>query len=707
MENPPSTNSSVFETNGKPQSPPILVEYLPPKEGVQTEEEWNASQLFGFIRRRIWIILGVTAATTAAAAGMSLNQASTYQGQFQMLVEPVTSQSQRDRAPLTEAPKTDPKGFDYETQIQVLLSPRTLQPIAEKIQQKYPEISSGALTSRLKIERPGETKLISVQFTDTDPDRIKFVLDQLAEGYLQYSGNERESNLRAGLRFVDSQISETRRRVDSLQRQLQSFRQQNNLMQPDTVADQVQEQMKVLSQQQFDVQKQLAETQRQMSLLQGRSGAVAALANDPAYQSALNRVREVESKIAVESTRFQDDNAEMQALRQQRDSLIPVLQQEARRVLGNKLSQAGTELSVLSARQQALQQAQGYWNREMQRMPIVARAFTDLEREQKVATDSLNRLLATREELQVDAAQNEIPWQVIIPPERPTASKDTPMRTVFLGAIAGLLLGIGAASLLDRLDGRLRTVNDLKRQTKLPVLAAIPHDSSVVGRGKLAWQNLPSQSFEYSGFLEAFRSLYANLCLLKQNQSIRSLVVSSASAEDGRSTVAVHLAQAAAAMGQRVLLVDADLRSPHLDELLQLESKRGLTDLMVQSLNPQDIIQPMLASEATNSETTTTLERVNLSVLTSGELSLDPMRLLSSDKLHRLTEYFKAIYDLVIFDTSPLLNFADASLLASHTDGMVIVVGMNKTERSEFKQMVDNLETARVSVLGVVANDCA
>lgn len=707
MENPPSTNSSVFETNGKSQSPPILVEYLPPKEGVQTEEEWNASQLFGFIRRRIWIILGVTAATTAAAAGMSLNQASTYQGQFQMLVEPVTSQSQRDRAPLTEAPKTDPDGFDYETQIQVLLSPRTLQPIAEKIQQKYPGMSSGALTSRLKIERPGETKLISVQYTDTDPDRIKFVLDQLAEGYLQYSGNERESNLRAGLRFVDSQISETRRRVDSLQRQLQSFRQQNNLMQPDAVAGQVQEQMKVLSQQQFDVQKQLAETQRQMSLLQGRSGAVAALANDPAYQSALNRVREVESKIAVESTRFQDDNAEMQALRQQRDSLIPVLQQEARRVLGNKLSQAGTELSVLSARQQALQQAQGYWNREMQRMPIVARAFTDLEREQKVATDSLNRLLATREELQVDAAQNEIPWQVIVPPERPTASKDTPMRTVFLGAIAGLLLGIGAASLIDRLDGRFRTVNDLKRQTKLPVLVAIPHDPSAVGRGKLAWQDLPSQSFEYSGFLEAFRSFYANLCLLKQNQPLRSLVISSASAEDGRSTVAVNLAQAAAAMGQRVLLVDADLRSPHLDELLQLESKRGLTDLIVQSLNPQDIIQPMLASEATNRETTTTIERVNLSVLTSGELRLDPMRLLSSDKLHRLMEYFKAIYDFVIFDTSPLLNFADASLLASHTDGMVIVVGMNKTERSEFKQMVDNLETARVSVLGIVANDCA
>jgi capsular exopolysaccharide synthesis family protein len=683
------------------------LEYLPPKDGTQTEEEWNPSQLFGFIRRRLWVILGVTAATTAAATGLSLNQASTYQGQFQMLVEPVTSQSQKDRAPLSDAPKSEKDGgFDYETQIQVLLSPKTLEPIAEQIQQKYPNISSGTLAGRLLVERPGETKLLGVKYTDTDPDRIKFVLDKLAEGYLQYSQRERESNLKAGLRFVDSQIAETRQRVDSLQRQLQNFRQQNNLMQPDAVAGQVQEQMKNLSQQQFDVQKQLAETQRQMSLLQDRSGAVAALGSDPAYQAALNRMREIESKIAVESTRFQDDNAEMRALRQQRDSLIPVLQQEARRVLGNKLSQAGTDLSVLSARQQALGRAQSFWNREMQRMPIVARAFTDLEREQKVATDSLNRLLETRENLQVQSAQNEIPWQVITPPQRPGSPKDPPMRTVLLGAIAGLLLGMGAASLSDRLDERLRTVSDLKKQTKLPILAAIPHDSSAVRQGKFTWQNLPSQHSDYSGFLEAFRSFYANLCLLKPNQPIRSLVISSAAAEDGRSTIAIHLAYAAAVMGQRVLLVDGDLRSPHLGELLELDSKRGLTDLIVQSLNPQDLIQPIANSALSPKETTTTIERVNLSVLASGELQLDPMRMLSSDKLHRLTEYFKAIYDLVIFDTSPLLNFADATLLASHADGMVIVAGMNKTNRSELKQMLDNLETARVSVLGVIANDC-
>jgi polysaccharide biosynthesis transport protein len=594
-----------------------------------------------------------------------------------------------------------------------LRSPKLLKPVVDQIRTRYPDITYAELLQKLLVEHPADTKLIQVGYKSADPDRVKFVLDKVAESYLKYSQTERESNLGFGLNFVDRQIAETRRRVDSLQRQMQAFRQQNNFIGPDSLATQVTSQIQSVAQQKLDAEKQAAEMARQYSSLQDREGAMAALAADPAYQKVLDRLRELESKLAIESTRFQDDNAEIRVIQQQRDSLLPVLRQEAQRVLGNQLAKLGTELSVVQTRQQVLDRAENYWNGEVQRLPMLARVFTDLDREQGVATDSLNRLLKTRETLQIEAAQKEIPWQLITPPERPGAPKESRERNLILGAIAGLLLGTGAALMSERLDRRLRSVSDLKKITKLPMLGVIPHESNPLGRGAMPQILQTMQSdrprydlSQYSKFTESFRSLYTNLCLLNTDHPVRSLVVSSPTPGDGKTTVALYLAQSAAAMGQRVLLVDADLRNPQIAERLEVPSEQGLTELVAQNLNPQDVVQRIdaLATVGAGGIDRAALEPTNFSVLVGGKMPLDPTRLLSSQKMQRLNDYFKAMYDLVIFDAPPLLNFADSSLLANHTDGMLVVTGLGTTDRDDLRQMLDTLQTARISVLGIVAN---
>lgn len=704
MENQSNVASSTIGQNGNGKTP-IVVEFSAPTSVPDIDGEWKPTQLFDVLRRRILLILGVTAASTTAAWALSLTQPAIYEGQFKLLVEAVNAQSQKDRAPLNEGGNED--GLDYETQIEVLKSPKTIQPILEQIQKKYPEVTYESLRAALEVERPEETKLIEVTLADQDPDRLKFILDQLANGYLRYSQKERESNLGTGIAFVNRQIDETRRRVDSLQRQMQVFRQQNNLIAPDTLGGQIASQLQSLNQQKLDTQRQLAEAQRQYGGLQERTGAVAALAADPAYQRVLDKLRDLESKIAQESTRFADDNAEISALRQQRDSLLPLLQQEARRVLGNRLAQTGAEMSVLSTRQQVLNQAEAYWNQELQRLPVVARVFTDLDRERNVATESLNRLLQTRENLQIEAAQKEIPWQLITPAERPSEPANSPFRNILLGAIVGLFLGTGVALLVDRTDGRVRTISELRKQIKFPVLGGIPNapqtlqDNMLQVLEKLNEQNNSSDA----DFVEAFRQLYANLCLLNVDKPIKSFVVSSAGIGDGKTTIALYLAQAAAAMGQRVLLVDGDFRHAEVSSALGISNGVGLSDLIAKSINPQEVIQRLpILTPAGGVEQGRLTETSELSVLTAGTISLDPTRFLSSQKMHRLSEYFKAMYDLVIFDTPPLLQFADSSLLAKHTDGMVLVANLGRTEQGELQQMSDAVKTARIPVLGVIAN---
>ncbi|MER3435161.1 MAG: hypothetical protein C4288_17535 [Leptolyngbya sp. ERB_1_1] len=705
MENQIKTHSTP-EKNGKV---PHLPEYVLMPDSTQSEED--SGNLIGTLRRRAALVAGVTAATTTAAWVVTWNQPPTYEGGFQLLIEPVSVQNRQDRNPLDANTNSSNKdNISYETQIAVLQSAKLLQPIVDQIKQRYPDIVNESFTEKLKIERPGDTKLIRVTYQNHDPDRVKYVLDKLAEGYLKYSQKERESNLSYGITFVDRQIGETRRRVDSLQRQLQAFRQKNNFIAPDALAGQVTNQVQSIAQQKLETDKEIAQLQRQYGSLQDSDGAKAALASDTAYQGVLNKLRELEAKIATESTRFQGDTAEMRALQRQRESLVPVLRQEAQRVLGNQLAKIGTDLSVQETRRQVLNRADAYWNGEVQRLPVLSRIYTDLDRERNVATESLTRLLGTRETLQVEAAQKDIPWQLLTPPIRPDQPKDSPARNIIIGALLGLLLGSGLALLLERADHRIRRVSDIKKISKLPILGVIPHDASALRPSAIppVLANLQgdrtSASFhQESAFTEAFRSLYTNLCLLNTEHPVRSLVVSSATPGDGKTAVALHLAQAAAAMGQRVLLVDADLRNPQIAEHLEVMNDRGLTELVAQSLNPQDVIQRIGAMVAAGVDEPT-LGRTNFSILSSGRMPLDPTRLLSSQKMQRLNDYFKAMYDLVIFDAPPLLSYADSSLLATYTSGMLVVAGVGKTEQADLRQMLDTLQTARIPVLGIVAN---
>ncbi len=370
------------------------------------EGEFNLKQLLLIARRRAVLIAAVAVAVTGMSAYNALTQTSEYQGSFRLLVEPVTTDNQLDA--LTNDRQAGQKsGLDYLTQIEVLRSPALLRPIIRQIQTQYPDVNYGTLVGQLTVTQPKDTKILDVRYQDPDPQKVKFVLDQLAQGYLKYSQQERQSNLRQGVEFVGNQLPTLRQRVDSLQRQLQTFRQSNNFIDPESQSSQVNTQLSSLEQQRLEIQKQLAETQTQYSNLQGETGAVAALSGSQPYQQLLGQMRDLDAKIATESVRFQDGNPAMESLQEQKQKLMPLIRQEARRVLGGKLAEVDNQLSLLEVRQREVAKAENYWNQQLKRLPVTARQYTDLQRELKVATESLNRFLETRENLQVQAAQKK------------------------------------------------------------------------------------------------------------------------------------------------------------------------------------------------------------------------------------------------------------------------------------------------------------
>ncbi len=686
---------------------------------------WSVPQILLVIRRRA-ILIGVMAiAVTSVSWYRALNQKPIYVGEFQLLVEPVTDDSQGKLKGLTGQENASPRdsNLDYRTQTEILRSPKLLLPVIKQIQPHYPDVFYNSLINKLAVIQPEGTRILKVSYQDPDPQKIKFVLDQVVQGYLTYSQQERQANLRKGIEFVDSQIPKTQKRVNFLQYQLQSFRQKNEFIDPQTKSEQITSQLGLLEQQSLEVERQLAETAKSDANVAQQSGATATLAESESYQRSLENLQETDRKIADRTVRFKPNSPVMKALQEKRQSLEPLVKAEAQRALTNRLATLNNQLSILRVRQQEIANAKLRWKQKANELPVTARQYTDLQRELIVATESLNRFLQTREALQIEAAQKENPWQVLAPPQKPQVPVDSITRNLMLGAVTGVLLGIVAALLAERLDSSFRSIEEIKKQIKLPLLGVIPFHVDGTGKGgtiakseqatppqglrKVFGKRAESHDFTQFVFSEAFRSLYTNIGMMSPDRPIRSLVVSSALAGEGKSTVAINLAKAATAMGQRVLLVDADLRRPQVGKRLNLPDEPGLSNLIGTSLQPNQVIRqvrlidPALAAIGNKLEL---LVSDQLSVLTSGQIPPDPTKLLSSRKMQDLMEHFQTLFDLVIYDAPPLLNLADSNLLAAKTDGTILIIRLAKTDRFTVAEALDNLKTTHLSVLGIVAN---
>ncbi|MEO8890503.1 MAG: polysaccharide biosynthesis tyrosine autokinase, partial [Coleofasciculaceae cyanobacterium] len=645
-------------------------------------------------RRRMILIAGVAIAVTSGVAAKVLKEVPKYEGKFQLLVEPPSRQDDKVKQ-LSQALDTSGgdklQGVDYQTQIQVLKSPQVMSPILKKIQARYPDITEEAIQAKLTISRMAETKIIEVRYQDSDPDKIQFVLEQIVDAYVKYSAQEHQDTVKQGLTFVNNQTDVLQNRVNTLQQNLQDFRQKYNIIDPQTQGQLLTSRVGEIVKERQDTISQLSEAEKLYGELKNQLGELgvtpkqavtaSALSEAPRYQKSLDKLAEIENKIAVESGRFTEDSPTIKALREEQSQLKPLVEKEAATAVGStesgvpknapslaspsslrleltkKIVETANQKQVLQVRRNAIAQAETNLSQQLKNLAAVSRQYTDLQRELTVATESLNRFLAVRESLQIERAQKTRPWQQLNKPQRPLLpiSPNIP-RGIILGTVAGLLAGVGAALLAEKLDTVFHSAEELKDGSGLPILGTIPFEKSLRGRFLSGTERraLPTaelaaietnshHNYMASPFTESFRSLFTNLQFISPDQPIRSLVISSSVPAEGKSTIATNLAQAAAAMGQKVLLVDADLRRPQVHVRNDLPNVWGLSNVISSEINVDDVIQHSAVEE-------------NLYILTAGQIPPDPTRLLSSQKMHNLVQYFQEAFDLVIFDAPPLLG---------------------------------------------------
>jgi len=692
-----------------------------------TQQGLNLTGTLETVKRNILPIIGISG-VAAIIFALTNSATPTYTGDFQLLVEPVTSEAKfSEPSTLTSSSKDGYVGsleMDYSTIITILKSPGMLASIVEQVQVEYPDFTQQQLRDNLEVARlnldefdlSNQTKIIEVSYQESDPDLVDLVLEKTAEKYLRYSLEDRKTQIGQGIEFIEDQLPELSQKVVGWQIKLQNLREKNQFIDPELKGENLLKQVNQIDIQQLETKSELKKLkalkqnlERQLNMNPEEAILASTLGQDANYQKLLAKSKLLDSQISTQTAKFTTNTPQVQALYDEQQNLMNLLNRESQRILGNKyrtgavnsslfksqnsislnmiqqLIETTNQVKLLEIQLDSLKATQNQFEQQAQQLPNVSRQYTAITKELAIANQTLDRLTTQRDALRIELAQSQVPWEIVSSPQllkdsvgNPTPLPQNSEKQLMISLFGSLIIGVGTVMLFEKSRNVFYTAEDIEKQLQLPLLGIIPTNDD-------REQNNPE-------FLNAFDALYANIKFRFSESSLRSLTISSINEENEINSIALHLAQTIAAMGQKVLLVDANLRLPTLHSRLYLDNEKGLCDLLVEQTNLDfhDVIQKSDRQE-------------NLFVLTAGQILPNSTRMLASNQMENLNQELHSAFDLIIYDAPALLDSMDASFLAAHTDGIMTIVEVGKTAKSSVKQASERIEKFQLNNLGVIA----
>lgn len=273
-------------------------------------------------------------------------------------------------------------------------------------------------------------------------------------------------------------------------------------------------------------------------------------------------------------------------------------------------------------------------------------------------------------------------------------SSPSPYLIIALGAVAGLIGGVGLSLLFENLDTRLYTSGQIEALTKLKTIGDIPEEHGYREEDGLLIVNSRLHS-------EAFRRLRTYIFSPQSNGDMKTLLITSAVTQDGKSSVTANLGLSIAQSDKKVLIIDANLRWPKMHILFQVENQTGLSDML--NLDPEEIMKRGLNFGEFIKQT----QYPNLSIIPSGPIPSNPVELLGSHRMRVMLEHLRTEYDVILFDSPACLSVTDPVVLSSKVEGVIIIVRHGWVRREVLNNTVRQLTDANANILGVVANRTA
>ena len=666
--------------------------------------------------KRRWKAASAIFFLTLGAAGLLSTKLTTkYEATGKLLFKPSSLASltgvAEDSSKLTNL--LDRSNPLYNEREQIVTS-SVLQKTVEKLALKNEEgefINPNSLRGQLKVELLGGTDVIQVGYVDPNPKFAANVVNALMNVYVeeQIQGNQSEPAI--ARIFINQQIPALKARVDQAESELAKFRADNKIVdlqqEKQTTIEKIanlNRKIAFVGSRYQGIKAQTTTLQKEIGLSLEKAIAADQLGSTPIVTSILDSMTLTENQLIRERRRFKEGHPNIVSLQQKKANLNRQLQKLIEQTLGqgvqvssglirnNPDKQTNLEkfielkIQELSLQRQnlALAQAQQIALKRAQAIPELDNKEQELLLEFKIADKNYKNFLDSLQEVELAVQQNTSNVEIVEPAIVPIQGSSSRMKLLALGVIGGLFLSNAAVLFLEARDRSLKTISEIRKKLPYTILGILPLDNDQRAKKGVIVKQEPD-----SYITEIYRMIQTNLMARNSQFSPKVILVTSSVPGEGKSTITANLAAAISQLGNRVLLIDGDLRRPAQHRMWNRQDCQGIREVIQGETELADAVtKPMH----------------NLKLLASGEVVSNPLTILDSPDMNQLIAKSRRGYDLVLIDAPPLPVTADILTLNKLVDGVLFVSrpGVIEHESAELAQEI--LETIQDKILGMVVN---
>jgi capsular exopolysaccharide synthesis family protein len=679
-----------------------------------------------------WLVPAVAILVTAVVAFWTVRQPKVYEAITTLEYDPHPSQPLGTSVKDTDTEINLWEAHEvYQTQ-NVLLRSRSL---AERIVRKlslhqdldflnvppekrasFPGISveraAEGLMGRIEVSPIRDTRLIRLRVRDGNPERAQLLANTIADTYIEKSLEDRLDTSGRALEWLGTQMQSLKRELEVSERALYNFREANH-----SLSASLEERQRIITSQ----LQQYSEALTKVHTQRVQSGArlavlrelLAAANNDPlsirpetiARDGVVVSLHEDYRKHAGELEKlvvtYGESHPQVRATR----SLIAGILQRMQAQIAALVAGVDAEVRELERAERGIQGALEEVNRQGLALSLQEIEYSRLDRERKNKHDLYNLIIQRAAQTDLTRALRVAYARVVDQAVRPGAPVSPRVQlSVIVGALLGLALGVVAAFVAAQLDNKVRTTMDVETRgvTVIGVMPSVGSaaalQGSYYGRRRRTKTRIPDSDRDLvvhleprSSVAECCRTIRTNLTFQSADRPLRTLAVTSAQPQDGKTTVAISVAITLAQGGRRVLIIDTDLRRPRLRKAFKLPTGVGLTSV--------------LAGEAAFEEALQVTDVPNLTLMQCGPIPPNPSELLHTRRFADVVEEAKERFDIIVFDTPPLGAVTDPVIVATQTDGTLLIVRARRTTRGNVDAAAKQLRSVSARIVGAVIND--
>ncbi len=543
---------------------------------------------------------------------------------------------------------------------------------------RKPTTIAGGMVGRLSVSPISKAStVLDLTYTDESPKRAQDILNALTQSYISSAITEKNTLAFNTLSFIEDRLRLVVRDLDSIQRNIQRYKSEKGIVD-------LSEQGKLFLQNVSNSDREVSNINTQLAVLdkveqyvrskKNQAGIVPATLglNDEVLARSLQRLYDAELQYGKLKETVAENSPSLTAIAAEIESIRPTI-----------LESVQNQRDGLLASRNNLSVTGDVYTSMLRTIPQKERELLEISRQQTIKNNVYSFLLQKREETALSASSTVADSRLIDAAQAASTPVSPKRSIIYFGALAiALLISIALIIGKELLSSKILFRSDIESFTKVPIAAEI---TSVKHKGELVVNNADKVYIA-----EQFRQLRAAIGLYGRTTSKNKILVTSSIAGEGKSFVAANLALSLALSGKKVILVDADLRSPKTSAIFDLEQEEGLSEYLEGKLNKDKIVKQSGIN--------------NLSVIPAGGVSINPTELLLNGKLNELFNHLESAFDYFLVDTSPIDPVTDAYVLSEYCDKTLFVIRHAYTPKTMVQLLDDNNKIKALNNPAIVFN---